>query len=73
MKLPSVVIRAVVDHAANEIKEAREKRAGLLEEVAELGRQIATLESYVLLAAEHAAAESNSNAEPTPPLTKAAK
>lgn len=53
----SIVIRAVTDHAAKEIIELRAKRAELLAKVGEIGREIATLESYATMAGEHAAAE----------------
>ena len=62
----SLVIRATQEHAEKEIAEARAKRAALLEKVAELGREIATLETFAMMAVEHAAAEGNSNSTQEP-------
>lgn len=56
----SVVIRAVFDHAKKEIQELSVERDSHLEKASAISRRIGTLQSMLTLAAEHAAAESNS-------------
>jgi predicted GNAT superfamily acetyltransferase len=58
----SVVIRAVFDHAQREITELDAERTAHLEKASAISRRIGTLQSMLTLAAEHAAAESSSNA-----------